>query len=107
MYLFWQGLPNESWKITRINEEYEVCETYPAVWAVPAAASDDDLHNVANFRSRCRIPVSGTTIKKKSDCRLIRKHLVFKILRFLVSHVVLGYSLLFVFIYINKVHNKF
>ena len=53
-----QGLPNESWKITRINEEYEVCETYPAVWAVPAAISDNELKVVANFRSRGRIPVS-------------------------------------------------
>ncbi|KAK4296338.1 hypothetical protein Pmani_031156 [Petrolisthes manimaculis] len=52
-----QGLPNESWRITRINEQYEVCETYPAVWAVPAAASDADLRNVAAFRSRGRIPV--------------------------------------------------
>nr|XP_045584649.1 myotubularin-related protein 2-like isoform X2 [Procambarus clarkii] len=52
-----QGLPNESWRITRINELYELCETYPAVWAVPAAASDNDLRNVAAFRSRGRIPV--------------------------------------------------
>ncbi|XP_071533581.1 phosphatidylinositol-3,5-bisphosphate 3-phosphatase MTMR2 isoform X2 [Panulirus ornatus] len=52
-----QGLPNESWRITRINEEYELCETYPAVWAVPAAASEHDLRNVAVFRSRGRIPV--------------------------------------------------
>ncbi|XP_045123138.1 myotubularin-related protein 2-like isoform X3 [Portunus trituberculatus] len=52
-----QGLPTESWRITRINEQYELCETYPAVWAVPAAASDNDLRNVAAFRSRGRIPV--------------------------------------------------
>ncbi|KAK8733386.1 hypothetical protein OTU49_006613, partial [Cherax quadricarinatus] len=52
-----QGLPNESWRITRINELYELCETYPAVWAVPAAACDNDLRNVAAFRSRGRIPV--------------------------------------------------
>ncbi|CAL4079568.1 unnamed protein product, partial [Meganyctiphanes norvegica] len=52
-----QGLPNESWRITRINEQYEVCETYPAIWAVPSAATDQDLRNVAAFRSRGRIPV--------------------------------------------------
>lgn len=52
-----QGLPTESWRITRINEQYELCETYPAVWAVPAAASDSDLRNVVTFRSRGRIPV--------------------------------------------------
>ncbi|XP_076066338.1 phosphatidylinositol-3-phosphate phosphatase isoform X2 [Oratosquilla oratoria] len=52
-----QGLPNESWRITRINEQYELCESYPAVWAVPSAASDDDLKAVVAFRSRGRIPV--------------------------------------------------
>ncbi|KAK7069417.1 Myotubularin-related protein 2, partial [Halocaridina rubra] len=52
-----QGLPNESWRITRFNEHYEICETYPAVWAVPAAANDNDLRSVAAFRSRGRIPV--------------------------------------------------
>ena len=24
-----QGLPNESWRVTRINEKYELCDTYP------------------------------------------------------------------------------
>lgn len=52
-----QGLPTESWKITKINENYEFCDTYPAILAVPAAASDDDLRSVASFRSRNRIPV--------------------------------------------------
>ncbi|PRD25968.1 UNVERIFIED_CONTAM: Myotubularin-related protein 2 [Trichonephila clavipes] len=52
-----QGLPTESWKITKINEHYELCDTYPAILAVPAAATDDDLRAVANFRSRGRLPV--------------------------------------------------
>ncbi|KAG8195485.1 hypothetical protein JTE90_010789 [Oedothorax gibbosus] len=52
-----QGLPTESWKITKINEHYELCDTYPAILAVPAAASDEDLRAVANFRSRGRLPV--------------------------------------------------
>ncbi|RWS02746.1 myotubularin-related protein 2-like protein, partial [Dinothrombium tinctorium] len=51
------GLPTESWKITKINEKYEICDTYPAVLVVPSAATDDDLNAVANFRSRGRIPV--------------------------------------------------
>lgn len=29
--LFWQGLPPESWRITKINEKYELCDTYPSV----------------------------------------------------------------------------
>ncbi|XP_037089137.1 myotubularin-related protein 2-like [Pollicipes pollicipes] len=52
-----QGLPTESWRITRLNDNYDVCDSYPAVWAVPAAATDDDLRAVAAFRSRCRLPI--------------------------------------------------
>ena len=52
-----QGLPTESWRITKINEGYEICDSYPAVWAVPAAATDEDLRSVAQFRSRGRLPV--------------------------------------------------
>ncbi|XP_054162802.1 myotubularin-related protein 2-like [Oppia nitens] len=51
------GLPNESWKITKINEKYELCDTYPADLAVPSATSDDYLRSVASFRSRGRLPV--------------------------------------------------
>lgn len=45
------------WKISKINESYEICDSYPAVWAVPAQASDEELRSVAAFRSRGRIPV--------------------------------------------------
>ncbi|XP_034233859.1 myotubularin-related protein 2 isoform X1 [Thrips palmi] len=51
------GVPNDMWKITKINEHYEICDSYPAVWAIPAAATDDDVRAVAAFRSRARIPV--------------------------------------------------
>lgn len=51
------GLPNDSWKITKINERYELSDSYPAVLAVPSMASEDDLKAVASFRSRGRIPV--------------------------------------------------
>ena len=52
-----QGVPNDSWRLTDINLEYQFSETYPRVLAVPASASDDDLRGVAAFRSRARIPV--------------------------------------------------
>lgn len=45
------------WKISKINENYEVCDSYPAVWAVPAQVNDEDIRVVAGFRSRGRIPV--------------------------------------------------
>lgn len=51
------GVNNDMWKITKINEHYTVCDSYPAVWAVPAQATDDDIKVVASFRSRGRLPV--------------------------------------------------
>ncbi|CAH2234075.1 myotubularin-related protein 2 [Pararge aegeria] len=51
------GVNNDMWRITRINDKYEICDSYPAVWAVPAAANDDLLRSVAAYRSRGRIPV--------------------------------------------------
>ena len=45
------------WKISKVNETYEVCDSYPTVWAIPAQVTDEDIRSVANFRSRGRIPV--------------------------------------------------
>ncbi|XP_005667319.1 myotubularin-related protein 2 isoform X2 [Sus scrofa] len=52
-----QGIPNESWRITKVNERYELCDTYPALLVVPANIPDEELKRVASFRSRGRIPV--------------------------------------------------
>ncbi|KAI1280754.1 Myotubularin-related protein 2 [Halotydeus destructor] len=49
--------PMDSWKITKVNEKYELCDTYPSVLAVPSGATEEDLRSVAAFRSRGRIPV--------------------------------------------------
>lgn len=53
------GLPDEKrkWRITNINQNYELCDTYPPILVVPASASDDDLRKVAAFRSKGRLPV--------------------------------------------------
>eukprot|EP00042_Codosiga_hollandica_P030758 m.180595 g.180595 ORF g.180595 m.180595 type:complete len:400 (+) comp53446_c0_seq19:367-1566(+) len=51
-----QRLP-ATWRICTANSQYELCSTYPSVFAVPASVSDDALRNVAAFRSRGRIPV--------------------------------------------------
>lgn len=53
-----QGLPNNKWRITFINKNYELCDTYPTVLAVPFKSKEEDLRRVAAFRSRGRIPVS-------------------------------------------------
>ncbi|XP_061454923.1 myotubularin-related protein 1 isoform X8 [Rhineura floridana] len=52
-----QGLPNESWKISKINSTYEFCDTYPAVLVVPTSVKEDDLSRVAAFRAKGRVPV--------------------------------------------------
>ncbi|XP_066495975.1 myotubularin isoform X1 [Tiliqua scincoides] len=52
-----QGLPNEQWRITFLNEHYALCDTYPSLLVVPYNATDEDLRKVAAFRSRGRIPV--------------------------------------------------
>lgn len=54
---YFQGVNNDTWKITRMNERYEVCDSYPAVWAVPAAVTDDGIRACASFRARGRLPV--------------------------------------------------
>ncbi|GCB64414.1 hypothetical protein scyTo_0009808 [Scyliorhinus torazame] len=51
------GLPNESWKLSKINDNYELCDTYPAILVVPVNVPEDELKKVAAFRSRNRIPV--------------------------------------------------
>lgn len=54
-----QGLPNESWKISKVNSNYELCDTYPAVIVVPTSVKDDDLSKVSAFRAKGRVPVSN------------------------------------------------
>ncbi|XP_077682091.1 phosphatidylinositol-3-phosphate phosphatase MTMR1 isoform X5 [Eretmochelys imbricata] len=51
------GLPNESWKISKVNSTYELCDTYPTIFVVPTSVKDDDLSKVAAFRAKGRIPV--------------------------------------------------
>ena len=49
--------PNDMWRITKINENYEICDSYPSIIAVPAQATDEELRAVSAFRSRGRLPV--------------------------------------------------
>ncbi|XP_033227691.1 myotubularin-related protein 2 isoform X2 [Belonocnema kinseyi] len=51
------GVNNDMWKISKINDTYALCDSYPAVLAVPTAATDEDLQSSAAFRSRGRLPV--------------------------------------------------
>jgi len=51
------GLPNDSWIISKVNEKYNICDTYPQILALPSGIKNDELEEVAKFRSRGRIPV--------------------------------------------------
>lgn len=52
-----QGLPNESWRISKVNDHYELCDSYPAALFVPVTITDEELRRVSSFRAKGRIPV--------------------------------------------------
>ena len=43
--------------LSRCNEKYQLCDTYPSVLGVPATTSTEELMDVARFRSKGRLPV--------------------------------------------------
>ena len=52
-----QGQANsDSWRISKDNERYSVCDTYPAILGLPTQVTPDDLMEVAKFRSKGRVP---------------------------------------------------
>jgi len=51
------GVPNHHWTASAINQNYEICDTYPHVLHVPATALDSIVRGSAGFRSRGRLPV--------------------------------------------------
>ncbi|XP_018569560.1 myotubularin-related protein 3 isoform X2 [Anoplophora glabripennis] len=48
----------DSWRISKVNENYKLCPTYPPYLLVPSCINDDVLENVAKFRSSRRIPAA-------------------------------------------------
>ena len=50
------GIPDSKWRLTRLNNKYEFCATYPRCLAVPATVDDKQLIEAASFRSKERIP---------------------------------------------------
>ncbi|WAQ97882.1 MTMR2-like protein [Mya arenaria] len=66
-----QGVPNDNWRISRLNEKFDVIDTYPSVFAVPKSATDEFLKQVIVFRSRGRIPVLSW-IHPKSQATITR-----------------------------------
>ena len=44
------------WRTTEINHDHKFCASYPTVSVVPAAMTDEDIYEVAEFRSHRRFP---------------------------------------------------
>ncbi|XP_024143929.1 myotubularin-related protein 1a isoform X2 [Oryzias melastigma] len=66
-----QGLPNESWTISRVNNSYELCDTYPSMLVIPTNITEEDLKRVASFRARHRVPVLSW-IHPESQATIVR-----------------------------------
>ncbi|XP_030637604.1 phosphatidylinositol-3,5-bisphosphate 3-phosphatase MTMR2 isoform X2 [Chanos chanos] len=66
-----QGLPNESWRISKVNDHYELCDSYPSALVVPVTIPDEELRRVAAFRAKGRIPVLSW-IHPESQATVIR-----------------------------------
>ncbi|VDD79562.1 unnamed protein product [Mesocestoides corti] len=52
-----QNVINNGWRISKANEGYKLCRTYPEVLVVPAKVTDDLLFGCAPHRARRRLPV--------------------------------------------------
>lgn len=48
----------DSWRITKANDNYKLCPTYPPYLIVPSCINDEILESVAKFRSSRRIPAA-------------------------------------------------
>ena len=48
----------QDWRITNFNVSYQLCNTYPKLLVVPKDVSDDMLRDIADFRTKNRLPVS-------------------------------------------------
>ncbi|XP_067638890.1 myotubularin-related protein 3 isoform X2 [Eurosta solidaginis] len=47
---------NGAWRISKANEEFKLCPSYPQKLLVPGCISDQTLNEVANFRGSRRLP---------------------------------------------------
>lgn len=59
------------WRISDINKDFELCNTYPRFLIVPSSFRDDDLESVAKFRYFRRIP-TAVWRHIKNGCFIVR-----------------------------------
>ena len=66
------GFDKESrWRISDINKDFELCNTYPRFLIVPSSFKDEDLESVAKFRYFKRIP-TAVWRHNKNGCFIVR-----------------------------------
>ncbi|ETO10195.1 myotubularin isoform 2 [Reticulomyxa filosa] len=67
------GDPMCPFRVSKLNVNYELCDTYPTLLLVPQGAKDDLLTAAASYRSRNRLPVitwanaQGVTLSRCSQ----------------------------------------
>lgn len=59
------------WRISDINKDFELCNTYPRFLILPSSFKDDDLESVAKFRYFKRIP-TAVWRHLKNGCFIVR-----------------------------------
>ncbi|XP_056138407.1 myotubularin-related protein 7a [Lampris incognitus] len=60
-----QGIPNSLWKLSSVNKDYKVSDTYPADLYVPKSATRPVIVGSSKFRSRGRFPTLSYYCKDK------------------------------------------
>jgi type II secretory pathway pseudopilin PulG/rhodanese-related sulfurtransferase len=60
------------WRISDVNANYQICETYPKYLVVPACISDEQLRSCAQFRSKGRIPALTWIHPSKNGGSILR-----------------------------------
>nr|POF07549.1 isoform 2 of phosphatidylinositol-3-phosphatase myotubularin-1 [Quercus suber] len=65
---------NDFWRISSINSNYAMCQSYPFALIVPKGISDEEVLQASTFRARCRLPVvswchprSGAVLARSSQ----------------------------------------
>lgn len=59
------------WRISDINKDFELCDTYPRFLIIPSSFKDEDLESVAKFRYFRRIP-TAVWRHTKNACFIVR-----------------------------------
>lgn len=66
-----QGVDFDKWRLTDLNKDYSLCDTYPRKLIVPVNVSDTMLRHSVKYRSKNRFPVLSYYYKK-NGCTITR-----------------------------------